>query len=1056
MFPILLQMIRKTFLLVLFIVSLFITEGTAQKKPKIQKSSFDSLWSGLKWRNIGPFRGGRSVASCGVAGDPLTYYMGTTGGGVWKTTDAGENWTNISDGQLATGTVGAIAVAPSDPNVIYVGMGEHAIRGVMTSSGDGIYKSTDAGRTWKHIGLPESQHISDIVIHPEDPDIVFVSVQGAQYGPTSQRGIYKSTDGGRSWKNVLFIDKNTGASSLTIDPTNPRILYGAMWEHRRYPWTMQSGGPGSGLFKSTDMGETWEKMNEGLPKEMGKAGITVSPANPDRVWAVIEAAGEKGGVYRSDDRGKKWTQLNKDRVNIARSWYYMEIFADPNHENVVYVLNAPVMKSIDGGRSFAPVSTPHGDNHHLWINPANSDWMINSNDGGSNVSLDGGRSWSTQKNQPTAQFYRVITDNQVPYHIYGGQQDNSAIGIASRDRDNGIDWKDWYSVAGCESAYLAFDPDDPQMIYGGCYQGIIDRWERASGLTQSIKAYPELALGNVPKELKYRFNWNAPIISSPHDRNTIYHAGNVVFKTQDGGINWEVISPDLTRNDTTKQGPGGGPFTNEAAGGENYNTIMYLTESPHEEGVIWSGSDDGLVYLTRDGGENWQNVTPSGMPEGIVNAIEVSSHDPAKAYIVVMRYKFNDLSPYIYMTKDYGASWKRIDDGIRDPYTFIRVVREDRKVSGLLYAGSETGLYVSWDDGQNWEEVQLNLPVVAINDLTIQDNDLVAATAGRSFWILDDLGAFQQGKNIIGNDQSYLFEPKPQYRMEGSTATDYVAGLGQNPMQGIAFDYYLPEKDDSLEFSIEILDQSGNILRTYSNAVDESFASWPGGPPKPDVLPAEKGVNRFAWDLRRETLPAVDKVFVYGDYRGSKVGPGRYTIRMILKEDTLRTTARLLPDPAVGAKPSDFAEQQEILTEIEDIIGNMHESVNDLRSARQQLSTYQKLLEDRAEAQALLDTAAVIQEAITIWERKLIQPNQKTFQDVINFNNKLNAELMNLKTFIDGPFPMVTTGARKRFKDLRVQWQQFAEERDRILQVDMMRFNEMYRELKLPAIILDR
>jgi hypothetical protein len=483
---------------------------------------------------------------------------------------------------------------------------------------------------------------------------------------------------------------------------------------------------------------------------------------------------------------------------------------------------------------------------------------------------------------------------------------------------------------------------------------------------------------------------------------------------------------------------------------------MYLVESQHEEGVLWSGSDDGLVYLTRDGGENWDDVTPTGMPEGIVNSIEVSPHDPATAYIVLMRYKFNDLTPYVYKTKNYGASWQRIDAGISDPYTFVRVVREDRKVQGLLFAGTETGLYVSWNDGQSWEKVQLNLPVVPINDLTIQDNDLVAATAGRSFWILDDLASLQQGKNVLGGDMPFLFQPKPQYRFEGSTAADYTPGLGQNPMQGIAFDYYLPAKDDSLEFYVEILNEQGEVIRTYSNQEDKSFSSWPGGPPKPAVLPSEKGVNRFAWDLRRETLPAVDKVFVYGDYRGSKVGPGNYTIRMVVEEDTLVTTAELLPDPAVGASPEDFQIQQEMLIDIEGIIRDMNESVNDLRSARQQLATYQKLLNDREDASALVDTAKAIAEAITDWENKLIQPNQKTFQDVINFNNKLNAELMNLKSFVDGPFPKVTTGAKERFEDLSKQWQEFADQRDQLLTVQMKQFNEIYRQLNLPAIILDR
>ena len=736
--------VLKLLLVIALVIPVNLTSQRRKKKnstPSIVLN--DSMYSGLKWRNIGPFRGGRSVTSTGVVGQPMTYYMGTVGGGIYKTVDDGITWKNISDGQLNTGTVGAIAVSESNPNIVVAGMGEHAARGVMTSMGDGVYKSTDAGKTWKHIGLDETRHISDVIINPTNPDIIFVAAQGAQYGPSEQRGIYRSTNGGENWERVLYIDANTGASSLSMDMNNPLILYAAMWEHERYPWTIESGGPSSGIYKSTDGGTTWKQQKEGLPKEFGKAGISVSRANSELVFAVIEAEGTKGGVYRSDDAGKKWKQVNKDRINIARSWYYMEIFADPQDENVVYVLNAPVTKSIDGGRSFKPLATPHGDNHHLWINPQDNSKMINSNDGGANVSNNGGKSWSSQQNQATSQFYRVITDNLVPYNVYGGQQDNSAIAIASRTNDAGIDWKDWYSVAGCESAFLAFDPDNPEVVYGGCYQGIIEKWVKVSREGKPIKEYPELGLGKVPKDFKFRYNWNAPIISSPHDRNTIYHAGNVVFKTTDGGQNWDVISPDLTRNEKEKQGPGGGPFTNEAAGGENYNTLMYLTESTHEKGVLYAGSDDGLLHITKDGGANWENITPPNIGNGIINSIEVSPHNPAGAYITVMRYKSMDLKPYIFKTSDYGQTWSKITNGITDKHTFARVVRADKKKKGLLYAGTETGLYLSLDDGENWQKFQLNLPLVPINDLTIQDNDLVVATAGRSFWILDDVGAIQ-------------------------------------------------------------------------------------------------------------------------------------------------------------------------------------------------------------------------------------------------------------------------------------------------------------------------
>ncbi len=1041
--------------LLLLLLFCFTINNHAQRRKKTTAPAKtilqDSLFQGLKWRNIGPFRGGRSVACSGVVGQPMTYYMGTTGGGIWKTVDDGITWKNISDGQLKTGTVGAIAVSESNPNLVVVGMGEHAARGVMTSMGDGVYKSTDAGKTWKHIGLDETRHISDVIIHPSNPNILFVAAQGAQYGPSQQRGIYRSLDGGTNWEQVLFVDENTGAASLTMDMKNPLILYAALWQHRRYPWKMESGGPTSGIYKSTDGGTTWKQLKEGLPKEFGKAGISVSRANPERVFAVIEAEGKKGGVYRSDDAGKKWKQINKDRINIARSWYYMEIFADPQDENVVYVLNAPVTKSIDGGKTFTPLPTPHGDNHHLWIHPLNNQKMINANDGGANVSNNGGKSWSSQQKQPTAQFYRVITDNLVPYNVYGGQQDNSAIAIASRTNDAGIDWKDWYSVAGCESAYLAFDPDTPEVVFGGCYQGIIEKWVKASREGKPIKAYPELGLGKVPKDFKFRFNWNAPIISSPHDRNTIYHAGNVVFKTQDSGQSWEIVSPDLTKNEEEKQGPGGGPYTNEAAGGENYNTIMYLVESPHEQGVLYAGTDDGLVHLTRNGGQDWENITPPNLQEGIINSIEISPHDPATAYIAVMRYKSMDLAPYIFKTSDYGKTWVRITSGINDKHTFVRVVREDKKRKGLLYAGTETGLYVSLNDGQNWEKFQLNLPVVPINDITIQDNDLVVATAGRSFWILDDVAILQNMDPAL--EALQIFTPKPTYRFFGGHQEKPVPGLGQNPKSGVTLDYYLPKKLDSVTLTLEVLEK-GKVIRTYTNQKPKDFKTWPGGPPKPQVLPAKKGFNRFTWDFRRAAIPSIEKVFVFGDYRGSRVAPGEYTLRLRLENETVETTAQILPHPKISANEKDFSEQQQLLTQIESSLTAMHKAVIQMRSARDQLTQYEALLKDNDQAKELLEKAAAIKERIKLWEENLIQPQQKTFQDVINFHNQLNADLMHLKGFIDVAEPQVTQGAKERLKDLLAAWETFESEKNAIVATEMTAFNELFKTLNLPAIIL--
>ncbi len=1042
----------KAKLLLLALLLTLSAQGQRKKAKAPEPVLNDSLYQGLQWRNIGPFRGGRAVAVCGVPGQAGTFYMGSTGGGVWKTSDGGIRWDNVSDGFFKTGTVGDLAVSASNPNVVLAGMGEHPARGVMTSMGDGVYLSRNAGKSWAHIGLGQSRHISDVIIHPANENTFYVAVQGAQYGASEDRGIYRSTDGGKSWERVLYLNANTGASSLSMDPNNPLVLYAAFWEHRRKPWTMESGGPNSGLYKSEDGGTTWKKLKKGIPETFGKAGISASGARGGLVYAVLEADGDKAGVYRSDDGGDSWQQVSKDRINVARSWYYMEIFADPVDPNRVYVLNAPITRSIDGGKTFQPLSSPHGDNHDLWIDPSNNNILANANDGGANISYNGGQTWSTQENQPTAQFYRVITDNRFPYYVYGGQQDNSAIAIASRTGGAGIDWKDWYSVAGCESAYLAFDPDNPEVVYGGCYQGIIEKWMAATRDAKEIKEYPELSLGNPPNRHRYRYNWNAPIITDPHDRSVIYHGGNVVFRSGDQGQSWEAISPDLTRNDPAHQGPGGLPFTNEAAGGENYNTLMYLTASPHEQGVLWAGSDDGLVHLTRDGGQNWANVTPPGMQEGIVNSIEVSPHDPATAYITLMRYKFMDLTPYVYKTTDYGQHWTLITTGLDDPNGFPRVVREDPVRPGLLYAGTETGLYLSVNGGQRWERFQMNLPVVPINDLGFRNNDLIAATAGRAFWILDDLSPVQQ---LAGQEKSLsLVRPRDTYLFSGGSLDKFEPGLGQNPKSGVLLDYFLAKDADSAQIKLEIL-QEGRVLRTYSNQAPKDFKSWPGGPSKPEVLTSKKGLNRFAWDFRRESLPAVNGVFVYGDYSGSRVGPGTYTARLTLDSLEVSQEFRVVARPGLEATPAQFAEQQQALVQIEGAIRDMHEAVNQLRSVRDQLKGYKGLLEKQEKAKPLLEKGDALLDRIKAWEEQLIQPDQKTFQDVINFNNRLNAELMYLKSYVDAPLPELTKGARERLGDLLDEWASLAKERDAIVNEEMQGFNQLYRELDLPALIMD-
>ena len=1037
-------------ILAVFILTNYTIAQTTSETTSQEGVFNAAYYQNLAWRNIGPFRGGRSVAVTGHPTDPFTYFMGSTGGGIWKTHDAGLNWENCSDGFLGAGSVGALAIAPSNPNIIYAGMGEHAVRGVMTSHGDGVYRSDDGGKSWVHLDLVHSRHIADLIVHPQNSDIVYAAVQGALYGPSKDRGVYKSEDGGKNWAKILYTNETTGASSLSMDIHNPRVLYAGMWDHQRSPWAIRSGGKGSGIYKSVDGGMSWEQLTTGLPAEMGKVGIDVSRANSEVVYANVES--EKGGVFRSDDAGKTWKQMNAQRLTVARAWYYIEIFADPIDTETVYVLNAQMLKSVDGGKSFKSIANPHSDQHDLWINPKNPENMILANDGGACISFNAGKSWSPQTNQPTAQFYRVITDNRFPYYVYGGQQDNSTVAIASRTADNGIDWKDWYPVAGGESAFLAFDPDNPQLVYGGSYQGNISVFDHKTSLRKDIMAYPNVGLGSLPSELKYRFNWNAPIVASPQNPKVIYHAANKVLKTMDGGVNWEVISGDLTRNEKEKQGPGGGPYTNEGAGGENYNTISYLSCSPHDENVIWVGSDDGLVHLTRDGGKNWQNVTPPNLEESLINSIEVSPHNPAKVYLAVTRYKFNDLSPIIYQTTDYGKSWSLLTRGISKE-NFVRVVREDKKMEGLLYAGTESGLYVSFNDGMYWHALQLNLPACPITDLTIQDNDLVAATSGRGFWILDDLGALQQTMGQLVNGNVRLFEPKSTVRLIGASRSESPR-IGHNPLNGMIIDYYLPSDMDSVKLSLEIYNETGDLIRNYSNQKEKGFVKFSGGPAPEALLSSKKGVNRFNWDLRREGLPAVQKVFVFGDYKGGFVAPGTYTLVLKGKNFELKQKAIVLADPRLEVTDTDFLNQQQVIVQIENAVKDIHESVNQMREIKEQLEFLNGRLVRMEDQKDLVDTGKLVINKIKEWEERLIQPKQKTYQDVINFPNQLNSELLNLKSRVDTHNPMVTKGARERLQVLLNQWNSYKKEMYAILDKDVEQYNSLFRQRDIPALFV--
>lgn len=1025
-----------------------INSGISQKAENFDSSSF--VYDAMNFRNIGPFRGGRSVAATGIPGNDQIYYMGSTGGGIWKTTDAGITWLNISDGQLNTGSVGSIAVANSDPNVIYVGMGEHPVRGVMTSHGDGVYKSTDAGKTWKNIGLKNSRHIAEIRIHPNNPDLVFVAVQGALHGDSEDRGVYRSKDGGANWQKILYVDATTGAADLSMDIHNPRILFASMWDHRRYPWQVRSGGKGSNIYKSTDGGDTWKILSKGLPKEMGKSSIDVSAANPEIVYANIESKGDLGGVYKSKDAGESWTQTTKDRLTVARAWYYIEIFADPKNENTVYVLNAPMLKSIDGGKTFENISNPHGDQHHLWINPANAENIILANDGGACITFNGGSSWSSQQNQPTIQFYRVITDNQFPYNVYGGQQDNSSIITTSRTLGAGIGWKDWRDGPGCESAFVAFDPNNPLQIFGGCYQGNISVLDMKTGQERDIMAYPTAGLAWTPANMKYRFNWNAPIVASIQDPTVIYHGANVVLKTSDGGTSWTEISPDLTRNDKLKQVDGGAPYTNEGAGGEVYNTLSYIELSSHDSGVIWTGSDCGLVHVTRNGGKDWINVTPKGLEECLINAIDVSPHDPSTAYIAATRYKFNDFKPMIFVTKDFGKSWNKMVNGIAGE-DFIRVVREDLKVPGILYAGSETGLYLSLDSGKNWRKWKANFPTCPVTDITMQDNDLVVSTSGRSFWILDDLSAIQQSVGNFDQDLK-VYTPKSSYRVPGSGRNRPGTVLGENPESGITIDYYLDKKIDSLSLQLQIYDFKGELIRSFSSEKDKEFKSFIGGPRAEPLLSAKKGLNRFSWDMRRSPIDGVHNIFILGSYDGAIVPPGTYRFVMTYGDHVSESNAVLLADPRMKLEQKLYEEQYNFLLTSEAMVKDVHTSVNAMREVKDQIKFLKKNYLAAEDLKELLSASDLLLTRIESWESKLIQEKQKTFQDVINFPNKLNAELINLMSRIASHDPRITQGVQDRIQDLRTEYNVMAAERGSI-RTQINEFNSKFKESKTDILI---
>jgi photosystem II stability/assembly factor-like uncharacterized protein len=1067
----------------------------------------------LEWRSIGPPRGGRVVAVAGDPKDTKTFYFGACAGGVWKTTDAGTYWLNVSDGFLGTAAVGAIEVASADPNVVYAGMGECCIRGDV-SHGDGVYRSTDGGLTWTHCGLADTRHVARVRTHPNDADTVYVAALGHAFGPNEERGVFRSKDGGKTWEKVLYRDERSGAIDLSLDPSNPRVLYASLWETIRRPWELVSGGPGSGIFKSSDGGDTWTEItnNPGMPRGLkGRIGIVASPAQSGRVWALVEHA-EKGGLYRSDDGGATWDLVSEDREIQQRPWYYMHVFADPQDADTCYILNLRMWKSTDGGKTFTQITTPHGDNHDLWIDPANPQRMIEGNDGGACVSFNGGATFSTIYNQPTAQLYHVAVDTRFPYHVYGTQQDNSAIAVPSHSTTGAIPWGECYYVGHSESGHIQVRPDDPNVVFSGAIGsspgggGSMLRFDRSTGQVQIITVWPEVTSGLGAKDAKYRFQWTYPILISPHDPNTLYVAGNRLFRSRDEGTSWEVISPDLTRNDESKLGPSGGPITKDTTGAETYCTIFAFTESPHEQGVFWAGTDDGLLHLSRDGGASWQTVTPPDMPEWTtINVIEVSPHDPAAAYIAGWRYKLHDNSPYLWKTTDYGRSWERITSGIPD-HDFTRTIRADPVRPGLLYAGTETGFYISFDDGASWQRWQSNLPVVPVYDLAVKDNDLVAATHGRSFWILDDLSPLRALTDEIAERDAHLFPPRVTHRMRpwpgsGRAAAvglkNYQLGLGgvatfveqknpegeikrvfidagNNPPNGVIVNFYLRERPEG-EVKLEFFDRDGALIKTFtSKRVEPEQPSGdelePGveGEEAPEteeaaaiaetdrIVPKNAGLNRFVWNMR---YPDADKVAGDASTEQSLAGPvaapGEYRVRLTVNGQSVTEDFRIIKDPRISATQEDLDAQFELLIQVRDKLSETQRAINHIRTLKSQLELWisadgKPVRKDIPETVATAGRA--LRASLTAVEDELIQAKAKGQLDSIQFPARLNAKIAALTSVIASADTVPTRQSYDVFNELAGRIDEQLRRLSNVMEVEAEAFNRAVREAELPAI----
>ena len=1022
-------------LLLVFLLLIFLPQGSPQANLQAQNTapSYDeNLYNGIQWRLVGPYRGGRAGTVTGIPGQANVYYMGTAGGGVWKTKDGGNTWFSVSDGYFG-GSIGAVAVSESDPNVVYVGEGEQTVRGNV-SSGKGLWRSTDAGKSWKHIGLDDSEHIGRIRIHPKNPDIVYVAAMGNLWKPSETRGVYRSKNGGETWEKILYVSDKAGAVDLALDPNNPRIIYASTWQIKRNGYRMDSGGPDSHLWKSTDGGDTWTKLTDkpGLPKGVwGIVGVTVSPQNSERVWAIIEA--EDGGMFRSDDAGETWQKTSADRELRQRAWYYSRITADPQNEDIVYVCNVSFWRSKDGGKNFERIRTPHGDHHDLWIAPEDNQRMIVADDGGAQVSTDAGDNWTTYHNQPTAQFYRVNTDNHFPYRILGAQQDNSTVRIQHRSSGDAITERHWDTSAGGESAHLAPDPNNPEIVYAGTYKGYMSRLDHNTGQERSTNIWPVNPAGSGAEVMKYRFNWNYPIFFSPHQPNKLYAASNHLHVTYNEGQSWETISPDLTRNDPETILSSGGPITQDNTGVEFYATIFAVAESPIEEGVIWAGSDDGLLHITRDGGKTWTDVTPPGSPKhNMMNCIDIHPTNKGTAYVAATSYKFGDYTPYLYKTTNYGKTWKLITTGI-DPTHYTRAIRVDPDRAGLLYAGTEWGMYVSFDDGENWHPFQLNLPIVSIRDLHIRDKSLIAATHGRSFWMIDDLSPLHQLSDEIATKGHYLFKPKPAIRMaqDGSWDDNDARLEGQNHPDGVLFNYFVKNLSTEDNVKLEILEMDGDRIRTFATDAKD----------RKDKLKVKDGGNNFVWDMRYEGFKEFPGMVLYSSpNRGPKAVPGNYLARLTVNGETTEQTFEIIKDPRLDNTQEDYQKQFDFLISVRNKVSEAHQAIIDIRDIKKDIDYLKSKVGKLPEYAEIVTKADELYETLTVIENDIHMTKNQSYQDPLNFGIRVNNHLAFLMADQQrGDFPPTDQALSVR------------EELKEVLQEELDDLNEAVEE-KLPQI----